>query len=114
MDPITLAALGGAGLGIGKGILDQNRERKDRQIAAQTARWSPWTGMAAQPVQRADLLGSTIQGGLQGASFGQGLGQQQDFNKYLDLLKQQQMQNTPNPGYLSQTNLYNTGSQQYT
>lgn len=83
MDPITIGLLAGGGLGLGKGLLDQQREKKDRAAQAEIARWSPWTGMQAQPVQRADMLGSVMQGGTSGAMMGQGVGNQQAYNKYL-------------------------------
>lgn len=73
MDPITIALIG-AGLGLGKGVLDTKKEAKDRQMEAQIAQWSPWTGLAAQRPGRADVIGSTMQGGLTGAMMGQAMG----------------------------------------
>ena len=36
----------GAALGLGKSVLvDRPREQRQRQLAAQTALYSPWTGM---------------------------------------------------------------------
>lgn len=69
MDPITLGLLLGGGLGLGKGILDTEKERKDRKQQAETARWAPWTGMQPAAVKRADPLGSTMQGTIAGGSF---------------------------------------------
>ena len=83
MDPFTISMLAGTGLGILKGQKDRERENADRKVAAETARWSPWTGMQAQPVQRADQMGSVMQGGLQGAAFGQGLEQRSAYQDWL-------------------------------
>lgn len=69
MDPITLGLLLGGGLGLTKGVLDGEKERKDRKQQAETARWAPWTGMQPTAVKRADPIGSTMQGGLAGGMF---------------------------------------------
>ena len=73
MDPITLAMIGG-GLGVGKYFMDKDKEGKQRALAAETARWSPWTGMQAQMPQQADLAGPVMQGALTGAMMGQYMG----------------------------------------
>jgi hypothetical protein len=73
MDPMTLALIGG-GLGVGKYFLDKEKEDKQRALAAETARWSPWTGMQAQMPQQADLAGPVMQGALTGAMMGQYMG----------------------------------------
>ncbi len=73
MDPITLAMIGG-GLGVGKYFMDKEKEDKQRVLAAETARWSPWTGMQAQMPQQADLAGSVMQGAVTGAMMGQYMG----------------------------------------
>lgn len=78
MDPITMAVIGG-GIGLGKGILDQQREAKDRQMAAEIARWSPWTGMQTPMPKRADVLGSTMQGAMGGAMMGQNIAKAQSL-----------------------------------
>lgn len=66
--------LGGAGLGIVKHFAsDKPKEERQRRLAAETARYSPWTGMQPQQVQDADIFGNVMQGGLTGASFAQGL-----------------------------------------
>lgn len=75
MDPLTLAAIMG-GVGLLKGeLLDRPREEKQREMAAVTARWSPWTGMAPQPIKEADPFGSA----LQSAAIGGMLGQKMDL-----------------------------------
>ncbi len=73
--PLIAAALIGAGAGAAKSeFSDKPREARQRKLAAETIRWSPWTHMQAQPIQEADLLGSTVQGGLTGLSMGQNMG----------------------------------------
>lgn len=73
MDPITIGLLAGTAMGLGKGFLDKENEDRQRKLAAETARWSPWTGMSPQLPQSANVLGSTLQGAGTGAMFGQGL-----------------------------------------
>jgi hypothetical protein len=68
--PITALAIG-AGVGLLKGAtVDQAREDRQRKLAGTTQRYSPWTGLAAQPVQEADPLGSAMQFGAAGAQLG--------------------------------------------
>jgi hypothetical protein len=74
MAPLAIAAIIGAGMGLLRGMQQQKQEAKDRVMEAEIARWSPWTGMAAQRPKRADMMGSVMQGGLAGASFGQQFG----------------------------------------
>jgi hypothetical protein len=52
-------------------LIDRPREERQRQQAANTMRYSPWTGMAPNAVQEADPFGSAIQGGLTGAMLSQ-------------------------------------------
>lgn len=74
MDPITIGLLAGAGTGLGKGLLDQEKEKRNRKMEAQIAAYSPWSGMGAQRVQEADTLGAVMQGGMTGAMMGQMMG----------------------------------------
>ena len=76
----TLAALGlGAGAlagavgGAAKAKMGADRESKDRQLAADTQRYSPWTGMQAGPIREADVVGDVLGGTIGGAMAGQGL-----------------------------------------
>lgn len=72
--PLAIGALIGAGLGLLKGKGDKEQERRDRALAAETARWSPWTGMQAQMPQNVSMAGEVLKGGATGAMMGQGMG----------------------------------------
>lgn len=83
--PLPLLAL--AGIGAGGGLLksflsDQPRAERQRKLAAETARYSPWTGMNPQAVQEADPFGSALQFGTTGAMLGQGLQSQAANDKF--------------------------------
>jgi hypothetical protein len=69
---IFWAPLIGAAVGAAKhAAVDVPREQRSRRLAAETQRYSPWTGMQAQPIQEANLFGSALQGGVTGAQLGQ-------------------------------------------
>ena len=70
MDPMTIGLLAGAGL-LKSELVDRPREEEQRRQAAVIARWSPWTGMAPNAIQRADPFGAAIEGGLTGAVLSQ-------------------------------------------
>lgn len=71
--PITALAIG-AGAGLLKSeLLDRPREQKQRTLAAETQRYSPWTGLKADPIHEADPLGSALTFGSQGAMLGAGI-----------------------------------------
>ena len=84
MDPLTLSAIM-AGGGLLKGeFIDKPKEAQDVWLAAQTQRYSPWTGLRAGAINRADPFGSAMQGGVQGYSLGQNIesaGAAQELNK---------------------------------
>lgn len=69
---LAIAAL--AGLAKSEAI-DRPKEKRQRKLAAETTRLSPWTGMRAAPVQEADPFGSALQFGVTGAQIGQGITQ---------------------------------------
>ncbi len=72
-------AVGSAGGAIAGGVkakMAADKEAKDRQLAADTQRFSPWTGMQAGPIEQANPVGDVLQGATAGGMFGQGLGQQ--------------------------------------
>lgn len=84
MDPLTLALIGG-GIGLAKSeFFDRPQAERDRNVAAETTRWSPWTRMQAQPVQEANALGSMSQGALTAAALGQGLSKEGATEKQLN------------------------------
>lgn len=69
-----LPLLIGAGLGAVKHFAsDQPAAAAKRKLAAETTRYSPYTGMVGEMPQDPNLMGSLFQGGLTGAAFGQGL-----------------------------------------
>ena len=73
MDPLTLSAIM-AGGGLLKGeLIDKPKEAQDVWLAAQTQRYSPWTGLKAGAIQRADPMASAMQGGVQGYAMGQNI-----------------------------------------
>ena len=74
---MPLIGLGaGAGIGLLKNqIIDKPKQEKERMLAAETARFSPWTGMKAQnPGADTGSLEAAVGGGLAGASMGQQMG----------------------------------------
>lgn len=86
---MPLIGLGaGTALGIGKHFLiDKPAADRKRKVAAEQTRWSPWTGMGVgDPGESPNLMGSLMQGGLSGASLGQGI---DSSNAYNDMLQKQ-------------------------
>lgn len=77
MDPILASIIGGVGVGILKSYLDEGNAKKQREMQAAVAQYSPWTGMrpSLQGLQT-DYAGNLLSGGLTGAQFGQGLERQ--------------------------------------
>lgn len=73
MLPLIGAGIGAAG-GILKSILGADKEKRDRQLAADTQRLSPWTGMQAGPIAQNDVMGNILQGGVGGAMQQQAFG----------------------------------------
>lgn len=70
MDPLTLMAIGSA-LGLVKSqVVDKPKADKQRKLAAETQRYSPWTHLQANPVQEADPFGSVLQYGVTGGMLG--------------------------------------------
>jgi hypothetical protein len=74
----TFSFLPGLLIGMGAGALksavsDAPRYEAKKRLAAETTRYSPWTGMVGQMPDAPDTFGSLMQGGLTGASFQQGL-----------------------------------------
>lgn len=82
MDPFTMMAIGG-GLGLAKNVLiDQPAAKRQRNLQATIAQYSPWTGMQAQGVQDPSAFGSGLQGATAGVMLAQGM-QQAEASKGL-------------------------------
>lgn len=67
-----------AGIGAGVGALKSDQEQKNytnqMKLAAETQRWSPWSGIKAQmPNKMPDAMGDVLAGGAAGAALGQGI-----------------------------------------
>lgn len=90
---LALAALGAIS-GAVKGKEQKDEESRDRRLAANTIRYSPWTGMRPNEIHTADMTGSILQGGAAGLSMGQELepkgGFGSDMSKYWEMLPQDQ------------------------
>ena len=73
--PIPLIAIAAAA-GLLKGMtIDAQKEKRDKELAAETQRLSPWTGLKAGPIQYADPVGSAMSFGLAGHQIQQGMNQ---------------------------------------
>jgi hypothetical protein len=58
--------------GLAKGeTVDRQKERRERELAANTQRLSPWTGLKAGPIEEADPLGNAMAFGMAGAQLAQ-------------------------------------------
>jgi hypothetical protein len=68
-----MAAIGGAQGGI-KGFEEQDKERRDRQLAAETARYMPWTGLKPKDVEEASIHSRIAEGGASGLAAGKNFG----------------------------------------
>ena len=73
--PLAIAAIVGAMMGAAKHYMaDVPAEEADRKLAAETARYSPWTGMKPGQIKRANGVGTITQGAATGALLGSSLG----------------------------------------
>lgn len=96
------ALLAGAALGLAKNqLVDKPRQKREATLAAQTALYSPWTGMKPNEVQHADAFGSAMQGATSGAMFAQGQQNMDMQQQMMDMKKAQMAQ-----GMQAQPNLY--------
>ncbi len=85
MSWVLVAAGAGAGVGVGKSeLVDRPREERQRKLAAQTQRYSPWTGLQAQPIQEAKPFDSALQYGGTGAMMASGINNQQAQTDWLN------------------------------
>src|SRR3990167_1744829 len=74
--PLLLGALIGTGAGLLKNIaVDRPRYNAQKTLAAETARYNPWTGLVPQVPTEPDAFSSSLQFGTTGALLGQGLGE---------------------------------------
>lgn len=77
------------GVAVGAAVLkteavDQPKENRQRKLAAATQRYSPWTGLEAQPIQEADLGGNILQYGMTGAMMRQNMNDNAKANELAD------------------------------
>ena len=74
--PLASAIGSGAGAIAGgvKAKLAGDQANRERKLAAETQRYSPWTDLKAEPVQEANPVGDVVQGVTGGGMFGQSLG----------------------------------------
>lgn len=63
-------------------LIDKPKEERQRKLAAETQRYSPWTGLKANAIQEADPFGTALQFGATGASMSAAQ-QQADLDKAL-------------------------------
>lgn len=69
--PLLLAL--GAAAGLGKSIaIDAPRANRERKLAAETQRYSPWTGLKPGGISEPDPFGSALSFGLTGFQLDQG------------------------------------------
>lgn len=100
------ALAAGAALGLAKNALvDKPKEDRQRALAAQTALYSPWTGMKPNEVQESDAFGNALQGATSGAMFAQGQ-QNADMQKEMLDMKKKQMMMQQSQGMGVNPNLY--------
>ena len=93
--PLAMAA-GGAAMGAMKNQGDEQIEAEDRRMAAETARYSPWTGMQPGQIRQANLQNNVMQGAMAGGMMGMNVNQMNQGNALMD----------------AQTNYYNSNAGQ--
>jgi hypothetical protein len=63
-----------AGVGAYKGMEENKQAKKEQKAQAEVARWSPWTGMTPQKVDKgAGIFGGALQGGSSGLAMSQAM-----------------------------------------
>jgi len=77
----AIGALAGAGK---SALVDMPNQARDAELQARTAELSPWTGLQARQVQKADMFGDALSGGLTGASMAQNKKEQAQKQSVLD------------------------------
>lgn len=80
MDPLLLAIMGGAGAAkyYASDLPQYNREK---ELASQTQRYSPWTGLTSQVPQNPSLFNDVLSGVGAGAALGQNLQNAKSLNQ---------------------------------
>lgn len=92
----------GAGAGLLKSeAIDRPEADRKRHLAAETQRYSPWTGLQAQPFKEADPLGSALTFWATGASMGAGM-QNAEAQKKLMAAKTNWLNAGGSPQYTAQ------------
>lgn len=86
-----------AAIGVAKSeFIDKPKEERQRKLAGETQRYSPWTGMQAGGIQEADALGSALSFGMTGAQVKGGMDQQEINKKLADRALQAPVQTNYN------------------
>jgi len=96
--PLAMA-VGGGLLGYMKNQGDEEREANDRRLAAETMRYSPWTGMKPGQIREANLQNSIMQGAMGGGMMGMNVGQMMQGNELMDAQKNYYESNAGQGGY---------------
>jgi hypothetical protein len=91
-------------------LVDQPAAKRARTLAAATQKYSPWTGLQAQPVQDPNVVGGMMQAGATGAMIGQGVENSSAQNNYLNSKSVSDGVADPN---LSQSNTFMAGPNPY-
>lgn len=74
MLPLLAPLAIGAAAGVGKYFLsDKPRYNAEKKLAAETQRYSPWTGLQANTPRNPSMFENVLQGGMTGLQLGQGL-----------------------------------------
>lgn len=93
MAPLALAAIMAGGGLLKSELIDRPKSRKQYELAANTQRYSPWTGLRAQTPEDPDAFGAAMQGGVQGYALGQNIQSADDMKNMqkaqLDLIRSQ-------------------------
>lgn len=72
MPLMGLAIAAAAGLAKDQ-LVDKPADARKRKLAAETQRYSPWTGLKADPVNDSNTLGTMMTAGATGAQIGAGV-----------------------------------------
>lgn len=73
MPGALIGGLIGTAAGGVKSLLGAGKVNRERHLAAETTRYSPWTGLKGTMPEESNPLGDMISGGTAGATFGQNI-----------------------------------------